>query len=91
MAELSTRTLLYIIALTSEKTIVSTYTSLRHIPAYKAVLSNDVYLKYYKKFKKKDAKWHRKCKWMTVFFCIGSFFAMALGFFAMALIGTLNS
>ena len=28
-----------------------------YIPAYKAVLSNDVYLNYYKKFEKKDARW----------------------------------
>lgn len=57
-----------------------------YIPAYKAVLSNDVYLKYYKKFEKKDARWQRKCKWMAVAFCIGGFLTTILGLFAYAFI-----
>lgn len=58
-----------------------------YIPAYKAVLSNDVYLKYYKKFEKKDAQWQRKCKWLAVAFCLGGFLTMILGLFAYAFIG----
>ena len=57
-----------------------------YIPAYKAVLSNDVYLNYYKKFEKKDAQWQRKCKWMAVAFCIGGFLTMILGLFAYSFI-----
>ena len=57
-----------------------------YIPAYKAVLSNDVYLNYYKKFEKKDARWQRKCKWMAVAFCIGGFLTMILGLFAYSFI-----
>lgn len=57
-----------------------------YIPAYRAVFTNDNYLKYYKKFEKKDARWHKKCKWITVAFCVGSILATALGFLLMAVL-----
>lgn len=57
-----------------------------YIPAYRAVFTNDNYLKYYKKFEKKDARWHKKCKWITVAFCVGSILATTLGFLLMAVL-----
>ncbi|WP_027453973.1 hypothetical protein [Segatella baroniae] len=52
---------------------------LGYIPAYKAVFSNDKYLKYHKKFKKKDEQWHKKWKWITIVFCIISLFFTTIG------------
>lgn len=40
------------------------------IPVDKAVFSNDVYLKYFREFEKKDEDWHRKWKWITAAFVI---------------------
>lgn len=54
-----------------------------YIPAYKAVFSNDRYLKYFKQFEKKDAKWHKKWKQITWLFCIGSVVFTIGGIFAM--------
>lgn len=54
-----------------------------YIPAYKAVLSNDRYLKYFKQFEKEDAKWHKKWKQITWGFCIGSVVFTIGGIFAM--------
>ena len=42
-----------------------------YIPAYKAVFSNDIYLKYFKEFEKEDEQWHKKWKRRTWLFCIG--------------------
>lgn len=50
-----------------------------YIPAYKAVFSKDKYLKYFKQFEKKDASWHKKWKWITIAFCIGSVVVSLLG------------
>ena len=50
-----------------------------YIPAYRAVFTKDKYLKYYKKFEKKDASWHKKWKWITIAFFIGSWIMMAMG------------
>ncbi|WP_027453971.1 hypothetical protein [Segatella baroniae] len=54
-----------------------------YIPAYRAVFTKDKYLKYYKKFEKKDASWHKKWKWITIAFCIGSWIMLAIGVAAM--------
>jgi hypothetical protein len=54
-----------------------------YIPAYKAVFSKDRYLKYFKQFEKEDEQWHRKWKWTTVAFCIGSIVSGLLGMAAM--------
>lgn len=43
-----------------------------YIPAYKAVFTKDRYLKYFKQFEKKDEHWHKKWRWITVAFCMGS-------------------
>lgn len=50
-----------------------------YIPAYKAVFTNDKYLKYFKQFEKKDNQWHRKWKRITFTFCIGSIITTILG------------
>ena len=60
-----------------------------YIPAYKAVFSKDKYLKYFKQFEKKDASWHKKWKWITIAFCVGSVVSTIGGIFAMGLIGLL--
>lgn len=52
---------------------------LAYIPAYKAVFSNDRYLKYFKEFETEGKYWHKKWKRRTIVFCIGSFFAGAIG------------
>ena len=54
-----------------------------YIPAYRAVFTKDKYLKYYKKFEKKDASWHKKWKWITIAFFIGSWIMTAMGGAAM--------
>ncbi|EFI70802.1 MULTISPECIES: hypothetical protein [Segatella] len=54
-----------------------------YIPAYRAVFTKDKYLKYHKKFKKKDASWHKKWKWITIAFFIGSWIMLAIGVAAM--------
>jgi hypothetical protein len=54
-----------------------------YIPAYRAVFTKDKYLKYYKKFEKKDASWHKKWKWITIAFFIGSWIMLAIGVAAM--------
>lgn len=50
-----------------------------YIPAYRAVFSNDRYLMYFKHFEKKDERWHRKWRWITIAFCIGSVSCTVLG------------
>lgn len=50
-----------------------------YIPAYKAVFSNDQYLKYFKKFEKEDEQWHKKWKRITMLFWIGGAFFTILG------------
>ena len=63
--------------------IIALPVGLCYIPAYKAVLSNDRYLKYFKQFEKEDAKWHKKWKQITWGFCIGSVVFTIGGIFAM--------
>ena len=43
-----------------------------YIPAYKAVFTNDRYLKYFKQFEKEDEQWHKKWKRITIAFCVGA-------------------
>ncbi len=57
-----------------------------YIPAYKAVFTNDRYLKYHKQFEKEDERWHRKWKRITLAFCIGSIFTSLLGICAIWII-----
>lgn len=52
-----------------------------YIPAYKAVFSNDRYLKYFKQFEKRDEQWHKKWKRITIVFCICSFITTFLGLY----------
>ena len=52
---------------------------LGYIPAYKAVFTNDRYLKYFKQFEKEDERWHRKWKRITLVFEIGSIVSSFLG------------
>ena len=63
--------------------IIALPVGLCYIPAYKAVFSNDRYLKYFKQFEKEDAKWHKKWKQITWIFCIGSVVFTIGGIFAM--------
>ena len=63
--------------------IIALPVGLCYIPAYKAVLSNDRYLKYFKQFEKEDAKWHKKWKQITWGVCIGSVVFTIGGIFAM--------
>lgn len=60
-----------------------------YIPAYKAIYAQNRYLKYFKKFEKEDEHWHKKWKWITFAFCIGSIIATFLGIcaaFAIAIV-----
>lgn len=59
--------------------ILSIPIGLCYIPAYKAVFSNDRYLKYFKQFEKEDERWHKKWKWITIAFCLGSIIVTILG------------
>lgn len=59
-----------------------------YIPAYKAVYTDDRYLKYYKQFEKEDEQWHKKWKRITIAFCLGSAIATILGIFIMFIIAT---
>ena len=52
-----------------------------YIPAYKAVFTKDRYLKYFKQFEKKDEHWHKKWRWITVAFCMGSVTFAFLGLY----------
>ena len=54
---------------------------LGYIPAYKAVFSNDRYLKYFKQFEKEDNLWLKKWKRIMMVFCVGSIVAIILGIF----------
>ena len=56
------------------------------IPAYRAVFTDDKYLKYFKQFEKKDNIWHKKWKIITAVFCVGAIFISAIGFLCMAII-----
>ena len=53
--------------------------SLGFIPIYKAALSKDRYLKFYKRFEKKDAQWHKKWKRTTILFFLGAVLSAAIG------------
>ena len=57
-----------------------------YIPAYKAVFTNDRYLKYHKQFEKEGERWHKKWKRITLAFCIGSIFTTLLGICAIWII-----
>lgn len=59
-----------------------------YMPAYKAVYTDDRYLKYYKQFEKEDEQWHKKWKRITMAFCLGSAIATILGIFIMFIIAT---
>ena len=63
--------------------IVAVPIGLCYIPAYRAVFSKDPYLKYFKQFEKEDEQWHKKWKWITIAFCIGSIAFVIGGIFAM--------
>mgnify|MGYP003309849929 FL=1 len=53
-----------------------------YIPAYKAVFSNDRYLKYFQQFERENEAWHKKWKRKTFFFCMGSVIVTLLGMVA---------
>ena len=50
-----------------------------YIPAYKAVFSNDKYLKYFKLFEKEDEHWHKKWKRITTAFILGAIASIIFG------------
>ena len=50
-----------------------------YVPAYKAVFSNDRYLKFFNEFEKEDDAWHKKWKRRTIAFIIGSIAITLLG------------
>lgn len=60
-----------------------------YIPAYKAVFTNDKYLKYFKKFEKEDNLWHKKWKRITIFFCVGAILIEVIGFYCMTIIASI--
>lgn len=49
------------------------------IPLNRGVLKNERYLKYFKKFEKKDEQWHKKWKRITIVFCLGCIILVLLG------------
>ena len=63
--------------------IIALPIGLCYIPAYRAVFTKDRYLKYFKQFEKEDELWHKKWKWITIAFCIGSIAFAIGGIFAM--------
>lgn len=69
--------------------IITIPIAIGYIPIYKTVFSNDIYLKYYKQFEKKDNYWHKKWKWITTVFCIGGILITVIGFCCMAIISSI--
>ena len=61
--------------------LIAIPTGLCYIPAYKAVFTKDRYLKFFKQFEKEDEQWHKKWKWITIAFCIGSVVTFFSGIF----------
>ena len=59
--------------------LVSPPILLFYIPAYRAVFSKDRYLEYFKQFEKEDEQWHKKWKWITIVFCVGSVMTTLMG------------
>lgn len=60
-----------------------------YIPAYKAVFTDDKYLKYFKKYEKEDKIWHKKWKIITIIFCIGGIIIEVAGIFCMTIIANI--
>ena len=58
-----------------------------YVPAYKAVFTKDKYLEYFKIFEQEDKQWHKKWKWITISFCIGSIIMTLMGIVAMSIVG----
>ena len=58
-----------------------------YVPAYKAVFTKDKYLEYFKIFEQEDKQWHKKWKWITISFCVGSVVVMLMGIVAMSIVG----
>lgn len=54
-----------------------------YIPAYKAVLYKDRYLKYFEQFKKENEEWHKKWKRITIVFSVMSIVSFILGIASM--------
>lgn len=52
-----------------------------YLIAYKAVYSNHRYLKYYKKFEKKDERWHKKWRLISIIFRLGGVISIILGLY----------
>lgn len=57
--------------------------AIAYIPQYKYVFKDDRYIKFFKKFDKKGAKWQRKCKWMALIFMACGIPATFLGLLIM--------
>lgn len=53
--------------------------TIAYIPAYRAVFTNDRYLKYFRQFEKEDEQWHKKWKRRTIAFCVGSVMTILMG------------
>ena len=56
---------------------------LSYIPAYRAVFTKDRYLTYFRDFATKGTLWHRKWKWITIAFCVGSIVMTLMGIIGM--------
>ena len=56
---------------------------LSYIPAYRAVFTKDRYLTYFRDFATKGTVWHRKWKWITIAFCVGSIVMTLMGVIGM--------
>lgn len=52
-----------------------------YLIAYKAVYSNHRYLKYFKKFEKKDERWHKKWRLISIIFRLGGIVSIILGLY----------
>ena len=63
--------------------------TLAYIPAYRVVFRNDKYLKYFIRFEKKDALWHKKWRRRTIAFCIGGVLSFILGILCAIFIATI--
>lgn len=50
-----------------------------YIPLKKGVFKSERYLKYFKKFEKKDEQWHKKWKRITIAFCVSGLILVILG------------
>ena len=66
--------------------IIALPIAIGYIPIYRMVFQNDIYIDYFKQFKKEDNNWKRKWKKISIVYCLGSVFMEILGFCTMVII-----